>query len=74
VPQRARNESLADRVLSVVALVGAVGGAVGGTVLGAETGFPIVCGTLGTMLGSSLAVSGWYLIVRLWTNVPATVV
>jgi hypothetical protein len=64
------DESLADRVLSLVAMVGAVSGAVGGTVLGVEAdiAFPVACGTLGTMLGGGLAAGGWCLLDRLWTR------
>ena len=58
-------ESLADRVLSLVAMAGAVGGAIGGAVVGAEVGttFPTVYG----MLGSGLAVGGWCLLVHMRT-------
>jgi len=64
-----RGESLADRVLAFAAMAGAVGGAIGGAALGMEAGtaFPLVCGTLGTMLGSGLAAGGWCLLIRLWS-------
>ena len=60
-----RGESLADRVLSFVAMAGSFGGALAGTVLGAGTPFPIACGTLGTMLGSGSAAAAWCLLVHL---------
>lgn len=63
-------ETLADRVFTVTAMLGAIGGAAGGAVLGAETGnvFPILCGTLGTVFGSTFAAGVWYLLVRLWAG------
>ncbi|MBN9123100.1 MAG: hypothetical protein J0I06_28830 [Planctomycetes bacterium] len=63
-------ESFADRVLSLVAMGGAVGGAVAGAALGSQIGsaFPVVCGGLGTMLGSGLIAGGWCLLVGLWTG------
>jgi hypothetical protein len=50
------NESFGDVGLSFTAMSGAVAGAIGGAMLGAEIGsvFPVVCGALGTMLGSGL--------------------
>jgi hypothetical protein len=65
-----RGESLADQVLSFVAMAGAVGGAIAGAILGAEVGsaFPVLCGALGTMLGSGLAAGAWCLITDLWSG------
>ncbi len=59
----ARDESFADRGLALVAMAGAVGGAVTGAVLGTEAGaaFPVLCGALGTVLGSLTAAGGWCL-------------
>lgn len=61
----AREESFADRGLALVAMAGAVGGAITGAVLGTEAGvaFPVLCGALGTMLGSLTAAGGWCLFV-----------
>jgi hypothetical protein len=69
----AHEEPLADRVLSLAAMGGAVCGAVAGAALGAEIGtaFPIMCGALGTMLGSGLTAGGWCLLVGLWTGLSA---
>jgi hypothetical protein len=66
----ARGESLAERVLSLVAVGGAVGGAIAGTALGAEAdgAFPAVYGALGTMLGSGVATGTWCLITDLWNR------
>ena len=65
-----RGESLADRGLSLAAMSGAVGGALAGAVLGAEVGsaFPVLCGALGTMLGSGLAAGAWCLLTDLWNS------
>jgi hypothetical protein len=65
-----QKESLADRVLPFAAMLGAVGGAIGGTVLGfgVGTAFPIMCGALGTMLGSGLIGGGWCLLARACTS------
>ncbi len=67
---QAGGEAFADRVLSVMAMTGAVVGGVAGTALGAEAGtaFPVACGTLGTMLGSGLAASGWWVFAQLWVT------
>jgi hypothetical protein len=64
------SESLTDRVLSFVAMAGAVVGAVAGSALGAEAGtaFPVACGTLGTMLGSGIAAGVCCILARLWTG------
>jgi hypothetical protein len=61
-------ESLADRWLALAAMGGAVGGALTGAVLGAEatSAYPVASGTLGTMLGSALVASGWWLLARWW--------
>lgn len=61
-------ESFGEAALSFAAIVGAMGGAVGGAALGAEIGsvFPVVCGTLGTMLGSGLLAGLWCLLERAW--------
>jgi hypothetical protein len=70
----AQGESLADRGLPLVAMVGAVGGAIGGAALGAEIGtaFPLAFGTLGTMLGSGAAAGGWCLLTRAWARLFTT--
>lgn len=63
-------ESLADRLLTFVAMGGAVAGAVAGAGVGAEIGsaFPVACGGLGTMLGSGFAAGMWCLFADLWSN------
>jgi hypothetical protein len=60
---RGGDESLADWTLALAALVGGVVGALGGAALGIEVGtrYPLVWGTLGTMLGSGFAIGGWCL-------------
>src|SRR5262245_5900036 len=67
------NESFGEVGLSLAAMSGAVGGAIGGALLGAEIGslFPVVCGVLGTMLGSGLAGGAWCLLESLWKTAPA---
>ncbi|QJX00231.1 hypothetical protein FTUN_7855 [Frigoriglobus tundricola] len=79
-----RTESIADRMLPVVAVLGAAAGAVIGATLGAKMGtsFPLFCCTFGTLIGSVSASSMWYLSARLWepgsraegrpASVPAT--
>src|SRR5215207_581677 len=55
-------EPLAERLLTLAAMVGAAGGALAGAALGAENGaaYPVVWGGFGTMLGSGLAAGlGW---------------
>lgn len=61
-------ESLADRLLTFVAVVGAVAGAVAGTVVGAGIGseLSVMCGALGAMLGSGFAAGAWCLLADLW--------
>jgi hypothetical protein len=60
-------ETFADRVFSASAMLGAVGGAATGAALGAGAGdvFPVLWGTLGTVLGSTVAAGVWYGLVRL---------
>jgi hypothetical protein len=61
-------QSVADRVLAFAAMGGAVSGAiVGSSVAGDSYGFlAVLCGTLGTMLGSGIATGGCCLLARLW--------
>jgi hypothetical protein len=61
-------ESVADRVVSVVAMTGAVGGAICGAVLAAEDSsvFRAVCGMVGTVLGSGMSVAVWGLLSHFW--------
>jgi len=63
-------ETFADRVFAATAMLGAVGGAAAGAVLGAEmsSGLPALWGTLGTVLGSTVAAGVWYALVRLWAG------
>src|SRR3954447_1970872 len=63
-------ESFADRAFTVTAMLGAVGGAAAGAFLGAEASdvFPVLWGTLGTVLGSTAAAGVWYGLVRLWAG------
>lgn len=65
-----RGEPLADQVMPFVAMAGAVSGAIAGAVLGAEadSAFPVLCGALGTMLGSGLAAGAWCLFTDLWNS------
>lgn len=65
-----RGESFADHALSLVAMTGAVGGALAGAALGADVGgaFPVLCGGVGTILGSGLAAGAWCLLTDLWTS------
>jgi hypothetical protein len=71
---RKKGESLADWGLALTVMPGAVVGALVGAVLGsgAGTAVPLVCGTLGTMLGSGLAAGVWLLLVRVWGWFTAT--
>lgn len=60
-------ETFMDRVFSATAMLGAVGGAAAGAALGAEASgvFPALWGTLGTVLGSTVAAGVWYGLVSL---------
>src|SRR5947208_3701266 len=60
-------ESLAERLLTFAAMVGAAGGALAGAALGTESGaaFPDIWGGFGTMLGSALTAASWYACARL---------
>ena len=60
-------ESLAERLLTLAAMVGAVGGALAGAAQAAERGatFPVIWGGFGTMLGSALTAGMWSLCARL---------
>src|SRR5262245_3444275 len=62
-----REESLAERLLTPAAMVGAVGGALVGAALGIDSGaaFPVIWGGFGTMLGSGLLAGTWYLLAQL---------
>ena len=66
-------ESFGEVGLTVAAVGGSMVGAVAGAWLGAEFGsaFPLLCGTLGTMLGSGLAAGAWYLLARLLSRLFA---
>lgn len=57
----ATSESLADRGLPFAGMGGAVGGGFAAFALGADFGaaYPVVVGTLGTMLGSVFLACGW---------------
>ena len=63
-------DSLADRLLSFVAMSGTIGGAIGGALVGADldTAFPEKFGMLGILLGCGCAVGGWWLLSRLWPS------
>ncbi|MCI0702933.1 MAG: hypothetical protein L0241_17795 [Planctomycetia bacterium] len=63
--ETAPQETLAERGLTLAAMGGAVCGALAGAGLGVEFGsaYPLLCGTLGTMLGSALTACGWSLLV-----------
>jgi hypothetical protein len=56
-------EPLAERLLTLAAMVGAAGGALAGAALGTENGaaFPVIWGGFGTMLGSGLTAGMWLL-------------
>ena len=58
-----REEPLAERLLTLAAMAGAVGGALAGATLGTENGaaFPVIWGGFGTMLGSALTAGTTYL-------------
>jgi hypothetical protein len=64
---RAPEESLAERLLPLAAMVGATGGALAGAALGAANGaaFPVLWGGFGTMLGSGLTAATWCLCAHL---------
>jgi hypothetical protein len=73
VPANGFGNSLGERVLPLAAMGGAVSGAVGGAAWLADAGFlTVVCGTVGTMLGSGLATGAGLLVARLWAR-PAAV-
>jgi hypothetical protein len=59
-------DALGEWMVALGATAGAVVGAIGGATLGAEAGipFPLLAGMLGTMFGSGLIASGWFLLVR----------
>lgn len=68
------HESPEDRIVMATAMLGAVAGAIAGAGLGAsgDNFFPVLCGTLGTLLGSSLfAAFGVYVVEPLWLVVYA---
>jgi phage tail tape-measure protein len=64
------SESFRDVGLCFATMCGGVGGAIGGAALGAEVGsvFPVLFGTLGTMLGGALLAGGWCLLTHLWSK------
>lgn len=65
------SQSLAERLLTIMAMGGAVCGAIAGSALGAALGseHACTCGTLGTMLGSGLAAGASQLILPVWVRI-----
>lgn len=73
-PASELGRSLADRVLTLTAMGGAVSGAVGGAVWAGDPGvLSVLFGTLGTMFGSGLAAGAGVLAVRPWAHAAAEV-